>query len=47
MQISASGDKVVVADRFALRIFGPDTAPPKPQPQPEPPKSLRRRAGRK
>ncbi len=28
MQISIAGAKVVVADRYSLRVFGPDTAPP-------------------
>jgi hypothetical protein len=28
MQISAAGAKVVVADRYGVRVFGPDTAPP-------------------
>jgi len=32
MQISVAGDKVVVADRYSVRIFGPDTAPPAPLP---------------
>lgn len=27
-QISAAGKKVVVADRYQLRVYGPDTAPP-------------------
>jgi hypothetical protein len=31
MQIAAAGDKIVVADRYSLRVFGPDTAPPPPQ----------------
>ncbi|HKR62680.1 MAG TPA: hypothetical protein VJZ00_03020 [Thermoanaerobaculia bacterium] len=30
MQISIAGDKVVVADRYSVRVFGPDTAPPPP-----------------
>ncbi len=30
-QIAASGGKVVVADRYVLRVFGPDSAPPPPQ----------------
>jgi len=29
-QIAASGGKVVVADRYGLRVFGPDSAPPPP-----------------
>ena len=37
MQISVAGEKVVVADRYRLRVFGPDTPPP-------PPASTRRRA---
>jgi hypothetical protein len=28
MQISVAGEKVVVADRYSVRIYGPDTAPP-------------------
>jgi hypothetical protein len=28
MQISVAGEKVVVADRYSLRVFGPDTPPP-------------------
>jgi hypothetical protein len=28
MQISVAGEKVVVADRYSVRVFGPDTAPP-------------------
>lgn len=43
MQISASGEKVVVADRYSLRVYGPNTAPP-PPPPPAPP--IRRRASR-
>ena len=43
MQISAAGAKVVVADRYWLRVYGPDTAPP-PAPEPEPP-ARRRAAG--
>lgn len=39
MQLSVAGDKVVVADRYSVRIFGPDTPPP-----PAPP--VRRRAAR-
>jgi hypothetical protein len=30
-QIAAAAGKVVVADRYALRVFGPDTAPPAPR----------------
>ncbi|MEK6376109.1 MAG: hypothetical protein AABO58_25835 [Acidobacteriota bacterium] len=30
-QIAAAGGKVVVADRYALRVIGPNTAPPAPQ----------------
>jgi hypothetical protein len=40
MQIAPSKGKVVIADRYALRIFGPDTAPPPPPPP------TRRRAAR-
>lgn len=32
MAIAASGGKVVVADRYSLRVFGPNTAPPPPPP---------------
>ncbi len=28
MQLAAAKSKVVIADRYALRIFGPNTAPP-------------------
>jgi hypothetical protein len=28
MQISVAGSKVVVADRYSVRVYGPDTAPP-------------------
>jgi hypothetical protein len=28
MQIAGSGSKLVVADRYSLRVFGPDTPPP-------------------
>lgn len=30
MQISVAGEKVVVADRYSLRVYGPDTASPLP-----------------
>jgi hypothetical protein len=43
LQISAAGEKVVVADRYALRVYGPDTAPPPPPPPPTP--GRRRAAG--
>lgn len=39
MQISVAGQKVVVADRYSVRVYGPDTAPP-----PAPP--ARRRSAR-
>lgn len=32
LQMSMAGRKVVVADRYSVRIFGPDTAPPPPPP---------------
>jgi hypothetical protein len=32
MQIAGAGQKLVVADRYSLRIYGPDTAPPQPPP---------------
>ena len=35
MQIDSAGAKTVVADRYGLRIYGPDTAPP---PPPGPPR---------
>lgn len=37
MQIAVSGEKVVVADRYSLRVFGPNTAPPPPPPAPPAP----------
>ncbi len=36
-QVAASGEKVVVADRYGLRVFGPDSAPPPPPPPPAAP----------
>ena len=41
MQIDSAGGKTVVADRYSVRVFGPDTAPPPPPPPP-----ARRRAAR-
>jgi len=38
-QIAVAGEKIVIADRYSVRVFGPDTAPP-----PAPP--LKRRATR-
>lgn len=39
MQFAGAGEKLVVADRYAVRIFGPNTAaPPPPPPPPLPPK---------
>jgi hypothetical protein len=32
MQMSIAGDKIVVADRYQVRVYGPDTAPPPPLP---------------
>lgn len=32
MQMSVAGSKVVVADRYQVRVYGPDTAPPPPLP---------------
>jgi len=32
MQMSVAGGKVVVADRYSVRVYGPDTAPPPPVP---------------
>ncbi|MFL6245256.1 MAG: LVIVD repeat-containing protein [Thermoanaerobaculia bacterium] len=34
MQISVAGEKVVVADHYRLRVFGPDTESPVPPPAP-------------
>lgn len=36
MQISVAGEKVVVADRYRLRVYGPDTAQPPGPPRPSP-----------
>lgn len=41
MQMSVAGEKVVIADRYRLRVYGPDTAPP---PPPPPPPAGRRRS---
>ncbi len=32
MQMSVAGEKIVVADRYSVRVYGPDTAPPPPPP---------------
>ncbi|HVR38342.1 MAG TPA: hypothetical protein VMU84_04550, partial [Thermoanaerobaculia bacterium] len=40
MQLSAVNGKIVIADRYSLRIYGPATAPP-----PPPPPAKRRSAG--
>jgi hypothetical protein len=32
MQMSVAGEKIVVADRYSVRVFGPDTEPPPPPP---------------
>ena len=40
MQIDSAGAKIVVADRYGLRVYGPNTAPPPPPPP------VRRRAAR-
>ena len=40
MQIDSAGAKIVIADRYGLRVFGPNTAPPPPPPL------VRRRAAR-
>ncbi|HUR83053.1 MAG TPA: hypothetical protein VM733_20010 [Thermoanaerobaculia bacterium] len=32
LQMSVAGNKVVVADRYSVRVYGPDTAPPPPVP---------------
>ena len=45
-QIAATSGKIVVADRYALRVFGPNSAPPPPPPPPPPPAPARRRAAR-
>lgn len=37
MQIAGARGKLVVADRYSLRIYGPDTEPPPPPPPPPPP----------
>ncbi|HET7433963.1 MAG TPA: hypothetical protein VFN10_04530 [Thermoanaerobaculia bacterium] len=42
MQIAAAGDKIVVADEYSVRVYGPQTAPP--PPPPSSPKPTRRRA---
>ncbi|MBV8517600.1 MAG: hypothetical protein JO197_09390 [Acidobacteria bacterium] len=43
MQISAAGEKIVVADRYSVRVYGPQTdAPPPPPPPSAPP--MRHRA---
>ncbi|HEY0144468.1 MAG TPA: hypothetical protein VGF48_26525 [Thermoanaerobaculia bacterium] len=46
MQITGSGadattEKLVIADRYSLRIYGPDTAAPPPPPPPPPPPKRR------
>ena len=33
MQMSVAGDKIVVADRYSVRVFGPDTPPPPAEPK--------------
>lgn len=43
MQMSVAGEKVVIADRYSLRVYGPDTASPVPDP---PPTTGKRRAVR-
>src|SRR4029077_4940736 len=43
MQIDGAGAKAVVADRYGLRVFGPNTVPP---PPPPPPPATRHRAAR-
>jgi hypothetical protein len=35
MQMAAAGRKIVVADRYLLRVFGPDTPAPPPPPSPK------------
>jgi hypothetical protein len=43
MQISIAGEKIVIADHYRVRVFGPDTeSPVPPPPPPDPPR--RRRA---
>ncbi|MGZ5474367.1 MAG: hypothetical protein ACXWG4_10440, partial [Thermoanaerobaculia bacterium] len=32
MQMSVAGEKIVIADRYSVRVYGPDTAPPPPPP---------------
>jgi hypothetical protein len=46
MQISVVGEKVAIADRYSLRVYGPDTASPLPPPPPPPPVTSKRRAVR-
>jgi hypothetical protein len=47
MQVAAAANgKVVVADRYALRVFGPKTDAPPPPPPPEPEKPTRRRSAK-
>lgn len=41
LQIAGSGAKVVVADRYSVKVYGPDTAAP---PEPPPPPATRRRS---
>jgi hypothetical protein len=43
VQIDSAGAKIAIADRYGLRVFGPNTAPPPPPPPPAP---VRRRAAR-
>jgi len=38
LQMSAAGEKLVIADRYSVRVYGPDTAPPPPPPPPPPTK---------
>jgi hypothetical protein len=42
MQISVAGEKIVIADRFSLRVYGPDTE----SPVTEPPPRVKRRSVR-
>ncbi len=42
MQLSVAGEKVVIADRYSLRVYGPDTPSPIPPPLPPPVTSKRR-----
>jgi len=42
-QIAVAGEKIVIADGYSVRVYGPDTPPPPPPPPPPP---VKRRASR-